>query len=768
MMLQKVLFALCLAALASGGAFATDAPTGVAVPSASPASLSIDKALHFQAPDGASVSLDSGRYLVVADPSGGLRLILANGKSLVVTATTATHGEKLTQAQAVIVPVGEDERHLVLLLPDGKRLEAIGSLSGIRSRGLARPEVVSNVALQDSVTQLRAAPTLEPLPGPMPIAPVPIAPVPIAPLPIAPVPVAVPLLPPLPAPYTGLTGWVDLHAHPMTNLAFGGKLIHGGLDIGSLLPADTSCNHWIRASSMPQALSDDRPSHGGWDFNFQCGDALRPLVIMGLQEGNEGALVTAGPGNGPARGFPDFNQWPKWNDITHQKMWWEWLRRARDGGQRVMVALATNNRSLGDAVSGPGDGPTDDKASADLQLTEIKNFVARHSDFMEVALSAADIKRIAQANKIAIVLGIEIDNIGNFNAIPNPPRDQILPQLIPAEVQRLYNEGVRYVFPVHVSDNLFGGTAIYQDTFNTANYRETGHFWIIECADKADGINHQYKPTDDLALAAAGFVKLGLDPFRKPGPPPVCPPAGQPLKGIGHRNALGLSSAGVTLIKELMKRGMIIDIDHMSQKSADATLTIAENVSSAGYPLTSGHTGIRGVGGADAENSRSPLQLQRLSRLHGMFGLGTDGVHAYQWAQFYQQAMEKMGYNNPKVNATYQNGAVAFGTDLNGLVKGPRPGGPQNRVVYDASFPQSGVTGSPKTWNYNSEGVAHYGMLPDFLRDVHTAPANNDMNEQGVRMGVTGADLVDNHLFRSADYFWHMWEQCEAQRVNVH
>ena len=44
--------------------------------------------------------------------------------------------------------------------------------------------------------------------------------------------------------------------------------------------------------------------------------------------------------------------------------------------------------------------------------------MGRHADFMEVALSAADVKRIVQANKIAVMLGVEIDNIGNFNLQP--------------------------------------------------------------------------------------------------------------------------------------------------------------------------------------------------------------------------------------------------------------------------------------------------------------------------------------------------------------
>lgn len=29
-----------------------------------------------------------------------------------------------------------------------------------------------------------------------------------------------------------------------------------------------------------------------------------------------------------------------------------------------------------------------------------------------------------------------------------------------------------------------------------------------------------------------------------------------------------------------------------------------------------------------------------------------------------------------------------------------------------------------KSWNYNTNGVAHYGMLRDFMMDVRTAPSN--------------------------------------------
>lgn len=551
-----------------------------------------------------------------------------------------------------------------------------------------------------------------------------------------------------------LTGWADLHTHPMINLAFGGKLVHGGVDVGSLLPQDLTCHGPTRATSIDHALGEDRPSHGGWNaFNFPCGDELRKMLIKEFQQGNK-ALVT----NNPGRGYPDFYDWPKWDDITHQKMWYEWIRRARDGGLRVMVALATNNKTLADAVSGPGDGPTDDKASADLQVTEIKSFVGRHPDFMEVAYGADDVKRIVQANKIAVVLGVEIDNIGNFNqqvfaplmAIPGPGET-----IIAGEIQRLYNQGVRYVLPIHVMDNVFGGTAIYKDDFNTANLREAGHFWEIECAVVGDDITHTYTEVNDPLRAAGAFVKLGLDPFRHSGPGPDCP-GGAPGRSKGHRNVRGLTLQGIAAIKQMMKRGMIVDIDHMSHHSAEKTLEIAEQF---GYPIVSGHSGVRGYAGADAENSRTRKQLERISKLHGMFGLGSDGVNRTAFANQYQNAMNIMGYPNADPSkAVYRNGAISFGTDLNGLVKGPAPGG-------NSSMAPS-TTGS-KTWNYHDEGVAHYGMMADFVVDLRTAASNEYTGAEGIPLGVSGAELVDSHLNRNANYFWQMWVQAEARKGSV-
>jgi hypothetical protein len=193
--------------------------------------------------------------------------------------------------------------------------------------------------------------------------------------------------------------------------------------------------------------------------------------------------------------------------------------------------------------------------------------------------------------------------------------------------------------------------------------------------------------------------------------------------------------------------------------------------------VVSGHTGIRGQAGSNAENSRTQPQLDRIAKLHGMFGLGSDSAHAWQWARLYQTAMIDMGFRNADpLKAHYLSGAVSFGTDLNGLVKGPKPGG-GNRVKYNgdanAPWPTNQTDPIPisqtgnKRWDYNNDGVAHYGMLADFVRDLRTAPSIGYVGSDGAQLGVAGEELVDKHLFHGANYFWQMWQKIEAQKASV-
>jgi WD40 repeat protein len=573
-------------------------------------------------------------------------------------------------------------------------------------------------------------------------------------------------------PDTRLRGWVDLHTHPMSNLAFGGKLFHGAPSVGSLMPAvqmpaDPECRFDNRATSIAEALSQDGPTRGD-PFQSRCGDAVRKTLINAIEASNGAATAPVGSG-----GYPLFTSWPKWDDITHQKMWVDWIRRSWEGGQRVMVALSHNNRTLAEMLGsgGPISGVKNDKASSDLQIAEIKGLVAAHPDFMAVASTPAELDSIIRGGRLAVVLGVEIDKIGDFSTTAPPT-----PQMINAEIDRLYAQGVRYILPLHLTDNAFGDTAISEPLFNIINWRENGHFWSVGCAAESDEVG--YRSTSFPQILSV-FLSAAMP---TPPNPPAClipKPAGPFFTGhVNVRSPNGLTSLGDYTIRALMRRGIIIDIDHMSDRAANRTLTIAGNIPGGGYPLASGHSGLRSrfVPSSNAENSRTTTQLARIACLGGMFGLGTAGSRAVNWTAEYARGYEAMrrafAPNGicPNADPLGGSGFLGMGTDTNSLVKTPRPtltdpAGPRFTNIYDPNAPvNQGVTPlvrsttGARTWDYNLDGVAHYGMFVDFLRDVRTLPANSVMN---------GRDIVDDQMMYGAERFYRMWLKAEAQKIMV-
>jgi microsomal dipeptidase-like Zn-dependent dipeptidase len=536
-----------------------------------------------------------------------------------------------------------------------------------------------------------------------------------------------------------LIGWVDMHTHPMSHLGFGGKCLHGAPDVGILVPAipkgeafgTIGCFRYKRAESINEALCNCNVTHGGPGLDNQCGDELRKFLIRKVE--NELKAKT-GHHEERAQGFPELNSWPAHNDLTHQQMWIDWVKRTYQNGLRIMVALSVNSATYSAAFSGPGDINPDDVSSSDIQITEIIEMVKRHNgsagavdNWMEIALSAKDVRRIVNANKLAIVLGIEVDNIGNFHKNNNVDPYNVTETtkaIVRTELNRLYDQGIRYIFPIHAIDNKFGGSAVYQNAFDFSNYHQNGKFWDIECAEPTDSIGYKYTHYDWI-VGLAG-AKMGVDIARRPPQPPSC--------SHGHKNKLGLTPLGEFAIHEMMKKGMIIDVDHMSDKGIESVLRIAERFN---YPVNSGHNGIRSAQGG-AERALKFSQYKRLSKLGGMAGLGTAEATAASFKQNYLELLITMNYDG-----------VGIGTDANGMEKLPIST-TTSRVVYDNNF-QRCKTGN-RTWDYNKEGVAHYGLLPDFFKDVQNQ---------------AGGQAVIDALNRSAEYFAQMWEKCERQKTQV-
>ena len=105
---------------------------------------------------------------------------------------------------------------------------------------------------------------------------------------------------------------------------------------------------------------------------------------------------------------------------------------------------------------------------------------------------------------------------------------------------------------------------------------------------------------------------------------------------------------------------------------------------------------------------------------------------------------------------------VAMGTDVNGMERLPRASKniPDSAQFYSAHYYndipdnmeddfQKCITGN-RQWDYTREGVAHYGLMADFIRDVRKRNVS-----------------VQQRLMDSAEYFAKMWEKCNTSKVNV-
>lgn len=545
-------------------------------------------------------------------------------------------------------------------------------------------------------------------------------------------------IPPQPVPTASLYGYVDMHTHPAAQLGFGEQLFFGGND-GDPNLALGSCNCVHNFVTPP--------------FSGSCGqqNLYRNTMVDKIDQENNL------PVHSKIAGFPTFSEWPKYNSLLHQQMWIDWIRRARDGGLRVMVALAVNNHCIADATE--TGGANDDLTSMNKQLNEMKALFSRHTDFAEIAYSAADLRRIVKAGNLAVILGIEMDNIGNFYTPADPKGASYNPSptdaQIRAEIDRLYNLGVRYIFPVHITNNLFGGAAIYVNSFNVANKYNTGAAFVPEDVNSSEGItfvlSNPFAPIRQNVLAgfAMAFTGSVLPGHIMPDNPANYPTYLPPRPGNGHRNSQGLSARGDMAVRYMMQKGMLIDIDHMSEKSANTVLDMATLYN---YPVNSGHNGFRGPGansrglGINNENARTEDQVRKIYNLGGMMGLGHGG-HSTTFVNSYRYGLT-LTNNQP----------LAIGTDVNGFFPLPAPPmqlpngpfNPQESITYGPSLTKCTTGG--KTWDFNVDGMAHYGLLPDYIESCR-------------KVGMTAAE--ENAFFSSAERFAQMWERCEASSKNI-
>lgn len=525
-----------------------------------------------------------------------------------------------------------------------------------------------------------------------------------------------------------LWGFADLHAHLMAHLAFGGNAFWG-------LPYDPE--HPGEAG-IQYALSSCEPVHGG-------------LINVNPEFGH--------PAGG---GWPDFIIWPRFTTLVHQQAYIDWLYRAYQGGLRLITCLAVNNELL--ATKSNPRLLTDDRSAIAAQLAAMKE-MAEYIDqqsgvpgggWLQIAYSPQDASRIISENKLAVVLGVEVDSLGNWRRVGDLEAacQGDLNQariLIGAELDWMYSLGVRQVTPIHLTNNAFGGTAIYMRFLETVNVFITGEHWEVEDAWQT-GVRYRMDQDNDFVEDAERVVAISGGRKRSmhrhtlidhiPGVRDLAEAVEAPRTGGGHANVRSLNQYGVILLEEMMKRGMIIDVDHMSEKSTDATLDLVEAKQ---YPVITSHSWFRDLlyssdvefdphheEGYDTssvhkvahEAGKRGDQLERISRLGGVVsailnqgdiaGLrksmpelaarikATCAGSSTDWAQAYLYAVAKMGGKG-----------VAIGSDINGAagLPGPRFG---TAAAYGARHDTRRLPSRRTEIDNQSNGVAYREPIRDY------------------------------------------------------
>ncbi len=132
---------------------------GRPVHAAESTTITLERAVHFQAAAGGNVVAQPDDYLVIGVEQGRLLLVPEKGKvPLVIVAETARHEETVGNPVARAASTGPDEHRVLLLLPSGERREAIGTYTGAKRVAAPPPPPPAPVPAPPTVMMPTPAP----------------------------------------------------------------------------------------------------------------------------------------------------------------------------------------------------------------------------------------------------------------------------------------------------------------------------------------------------------------------------------------------------------------------------------------------------------------------------------------------------------------------------------------------------------------------------------------------------------------------------------
>ncbi|MCB9592777.1 MAG: membrane dipeptidase [Sandaracinaceae bacterium] len=551
-----------------------------------------------------------------------------------------------------------------------------------------------------------------------------------------------------------LFGIVETHSHVMSNFGFGGGGVFHGAPYHRL--------------GVEHALPDCDLFHGpegrfdlfgyGYDQGSDIDvNVLLPAFISGrLSEFNH-----------HTEGYPEFTDWPAApHSSTHQTQYYLWIERAWRAGLRLMVQHATTNEIICELLAGEDIQRVryscNDMVAVDRIIEETYN-LERYIDaqwggpgrgFFRVVTTPAEAREVIAQGKLAIILGIETSNLFDCFSVQRDGFPVCDEAFMISQLDRYYELGVRVMFPVHKYDNAFSAGDGNRSFIELGNFINSGQ-WSSFTQDC---------PTDVPSVFDHGSVNFGglnmpRDEYMSPAPNDMSGFAMDPIQTVAPFLNLvlepalegdwcqshGLTPLGERLLHEMMARGMIIEVDHLPRRSYQRAFEILE---AADYPAAGTH-GTNFDGRIYALGGVSKTGLGRCAdpaNPHAMTDRLNDRV----------ALIESMG-GYP---------AEGFGFDLNGFAGAPGPrfgerSGCSTEQTNPITYPFTSYAGDVtftephvgnRTIDFNTEGMAHLGLLPELIEDAR-------------RGGSTDEDLEP--LFRSAEGYLRMWERAEERSASM-
>src|SRR3954470_3479530 len=500
------------------------------------------------------------------------------------------------------------------------------------------------------------------------------------------------------SPFTSRTPWgevkgmIDLHLHAMA-FEFLGGMAH--------------CGRPWSPYGAPYAVVDC-PDH---QVGNGCGAVL------------ENALY----GN-PVRchdpvGWPTFKDWPHHESLTHEQTYYKWIERAYRGGLRVMVNLFVENRQLCEIYPFKKND-CDEMASVRLQNKDIEaleDYIDAQNGgpgrgWFRIVTNPFQARRVIAQGKLAVIKGIEVSEPFGcrvYNDAPQCDRAKI-----DSEIADVHRMGVRQMEIINKFDNALAGVAGDSGStgvvVNGGNKLATGRFWQMQhCTGPPDEHDKQqpgvydHDENDILSHLIEQFLPLGAAPV---------------YPTDSNCNARGLTDLGDHAVRKLMQSRIVIDPDHLSVKARKSVMDLIE---AAHYS------------GAVSSHSWSTFDvIPRIYRVGGVVVPMQDSAPEWikTWRKIKAQRDKRFYFG------------FGYGADQNGLASQipPREGVSYPFKSFDGKVTFDRERSGERLFDFSKDGVAHYGMFPDWWEDIRTAP---------------GGPAVIHDMARGAEAYLQAWER---------